>query len=302
MTDLADLFPGFASQWVDTSHGRMFARVGGEGPPLLLVHGYPQTHVMWHRIAPELARRFTLVIPDLPGYGWSYVPRPADDHAPHSKRAWALVLVDLMERLGHVRFAIAGHDRGGRVAYRMALDHPGRLTRIAVLDIVPTHAMWASFDMALATKAYHWPFLAQPHPLPERLIGHDPDFYISWTLASWTGAKSLDAFDPRALDHYRAFYRSPDRLRATCEDYRAGRTMDLAHDEADLAAGRKIGVPLAAIWGGGGFPGAVAGPLEVWRRWATDVRGASVEAGHFLCEEAPDATLAALAPFLAEQA
>ncbi len=298
MPDLADLFPGFASEWIDTGGGRLFARVGGEGPPLLLLHGYPQSHVMWHRLAPELARHFTLVIPDLPGYGWSFVPRPAPDHAPQSKRAWARLLVEMMERLGHVRFGVVGHDRGARAGYRMALDHPGRVERLAVLDIVPTHAMWSAFTPALAMKTYHWLFLAQPHPLPETLIGGHSDFYLDWTLASWTRGHSLDAFDPRALAHYRAAFRSPDRISAACEDYRAGQTLDLAHDQADVEAGKRITVPVLALWGQAGIPGKTTGPLAVWGHWASDLKGEAIDSGHFLAEENPEATLPPLLSFL----
>jgi haloacetate dehalogenase len=298
MPEHADLFPGFASEWVDTQAGRIFARVGGEGPALLLLHGYPQTHVMWHRIAPDFARHFTLIIPDLPGYGWSYVPRPAHDHRPHSKRAWATALVEMMERLGHVRFAVAGHDRGGRTAYRMTLDQPGRISRLAVLDIVPTQAMWSGLTPGLAMKAYHWLFLAQPHPLPETMIGKDPDFYLNWTMSSWAGGHDLAAFDHRALAQYRAAFRSPDRIRSACEDYRAGQTLDLADDQADVDAGKTIGVPVLALWGDAGFPGKTSGPLAIWRQWARDVTGAAVPSGHFLAEENPQATLTHLLPFL----
>jgi haloacetate dehalogenase len=297
MSDLADLFPGFRSEWVETSSGRLFARVGGEGPPLLLIHGYPQTHVMWHRLAPELAKSFHLVIPDLPGYGWSHVPRPAPDHAPHSKRAWAATLVDLMERLGHVRFGVAGHDRGARVGYRMALDHPGRVERLAVLDIVPTHTMWSEFTVKLAMKSYHWLFLAQPSDLPETLIGKDPTFYLDWTIASWSKGRTLEAFDPRALAHYRQSFNSPDRIEAACEDYRAGQTLDLAHDQADVDAGRMISAPVLTLWGAHGFPGETRGPLDIWRKWAGDVDGGPIDSGHFLAEENPAATLPPLLAF-----
>ena len=170
MPDLADLFPGFASHWIDTSAGKIFARSGGSGPPLLLLHGYTETNVMWHRVAPALAARFALVIPDLPGYGWSAVPEADAKHAPYDKRSMAKAMVEVMEKLGHVRFRLAGHDRGGRVAYRLALDHPGRVERMATLDIVPTYDMWHGMDANMAMKVWHWPFLAQPYPLPEMLI------------------------------------------------------------------------------------------------------------------------------------
>ena len=216
MSDLADLYPGFESKWIDTEVGRLFARVGGDGPPLLLLHGYTETNVMWHRVAPALAQRFSLVIADLPGYGWSAAPKADAQHEPDSKRAMARVMVELMERLGHVRFRLAGHDRGGRVAYRLALDHPGRLERLAVLDIVPTYDMWHGMNMNMAMKVWHWPFLAQPYPLPEMLIGKAPVEYLEWKMASWARAKDLSAFDPRALDHYRAAFSDPHRIHAHC--------------------------------------------------------------------------------------
>ncbi len=300
MPDLADLFPGYASHWIETSVGKIFARAGGSGPPLLLVHGYAQTNVMWHRVAPLLARQFAVIVPDLPGYGWSAVPEAKADHSPYDKRSMAAVLVELMEALGHVRFRLAGHDRGGRVAYRLALDHPGRVERLAVLDIVPTYAMWHGMDRNLAMKVWHWTFLAQPHPLPEMLISKDPVGYLDWKMASWTKAKDLSAFDPRALAHYRAFFSSPDRIHATCEDYRAGQSSDLAADEADRAAGKRIGCPVLALWGAVGVPSETAGPLHLWREWANDVAGKPIDSGHFLPEENPEATAEALTAFFAE--
>jgi haloacetate dehalogenase len=300
-SDLADLYPGFASHWIDTSIGKMFARSGGAGPPLLLLHGYSQTNVTWHRVAPELARHFSLIIPDLPGYGWSVAPRASADHEPYSKRAMAAVMIEIMEALGHVRFRLAGHDRGGRVAYRLALDHPGRVERLATLDIVPTHAMWHGMDRNLAMKVWHWLFLAQPHPLPEMLIGKAPVEYLDWKMASWTKAKDLSAFDPRALAHYRAAFSDPSRIHAHCEDYRAGQTSDLAADERDHSAGKKIACPMLALWGAAGIPSETAGPLAIWREWADNVEGQTIDSGHFLAEENPQATAAALLAFFAKK-
>src|SRR6516165_8951333 len=293
MPDLADLYPGFASHWIDTSAGRIFTRGGGKGPPLLLLHGYPQTNVMWHRVAPALAVHFSLIIPDLPGYGWSDAPPSDATHAPYTKRAMAAAMIEAMEALGHARFRLAGHDRGGRVAYRLALDHPGRLEQLAVLDIVPTYTMWHNMDRTLAFKIWHWTFLALPAPFPESVIGRDPVAFLDWKMASWTKSKDLSAFDPRALAHYHAFFSDPLRIHATCEDYRAGRTTDLAFDETDRKAGKKIGCPLLAIWGAAGIPSENT-PLDVWREWADDVRGFPIDSGHFLCEENPQATAKAL--------
>jgi len=298
MSDLADLYPGFASEWINTSLGRIFARVGGSGPPLLLLHGYPQSHVMWHKVAPALAAHFTVIIPDLPGYGWSAAPEANPDHTPYTKRAMAAVMIEVMEAIGFVRFRLAGHDRGGRVAYRLALDHPGRVERLAVLDIVPTLVMWHGMDRHLAMRVWHWTFLAQPHPVPEMLIGKAPVEYLDSQMASWTKSRSLESFDRRALDHYRLCFSDPSRIHASCEDYRAGQSVDLAHDESDRAAGKRIGCPVLALWGKAGIP-SEAGPLAVWREWATEVTGEAIDSGHFVCEENPEPTARALIGFFA---
>jgi haloacetate dehalogenase len=297
MPDLADLYPGYESRWIDTSAGRMFARRGGEGPPLMLLHGYPQTNVMWHRVAPALARRYTLIVADLPGYGWSVAPQSGKGHTPYDKRSMAKIMVEIMEKLGYARFNLAGHDRGGRVAYRLALDHPGRLIKLATLDIVPTYEMWHRMDHTLAMKVWHWPFLAQDYPLPEMLISKAPVEYLDWKMASWTKTKDLSAFDPRALAHYRAFFSDPLRIHATCEDYRAGETTDLACDEADHAARNKIATPMLVLWGTKGIPDA-SGPLAIWRDWAKEITGKPIDSGHFLPEENPEATANAMLEFL----
>jgi haloacetate dehalogenase len=263
----------------------------------MLLHGYAQTCVMWHKVAPELAKRFTLVIPDLPGYGWSDAPGSAKDHAPYTKRAMATAMVDVMGKLGHVRFALAGHDRGGRVAYRLALDNPGRLVKVATLDIVPTWHMWHDLDARLAFRIWHWTFLALPAPGPEVVIGRDAVSFWDWKTAPGTKTKNLSAFDPRALAHYRTFFQDPRRIHATCEDYRAGRTTDLVHDEADRAAGKKIDCPLLALWGASGIPSETKSPLDTWREWANHVRGFAIDCGHYLPEENPDATAKALLEF-----
>jgi haloacetate dehalogenase len=300
MSDLADLFPGFASHWIDTSAGKMFARTGGKGQPLLALHGYPETHVMWHRVAPALAEHFTVVLADLPGYGWSAVPEADKEHAPYTKRAMAAAMIDIMEALGHVRFNLAGHDRGGRVSYRLALDHPGRVEKLAVLDIIPTWNMWNAMDARLAMRAWHWPFLAQPYPLPELLLRNAANEYFDLLTAAWKRGKGT-AFDDRAIAHYRASFTDPLRIHAGCEDYRAGQSTDFQHDEADRKAGKKITCPMLAIWGATGLPSQNA-PLEVWREWAIDVRGFPIESGHFLCEENPEATAKALLDFFLNRA
>jgi haloacetate dehalogenase len=297
MTDLADLFPGFATHWIDTRSGRFFVRSNGDGPPLLLLHGYPQTHVEWHRIAPKLAERFSVFLMDLRGYGWSSAPR-SEKGALYTKRLMAEDAIAVMEQLGHIRFSLVGHDRGGRVGYRLALDHPERLEKLALIDIIPTAARWRSLNAQEALKAYHWTFLAQPEPMPETLIAGAAPFYVDFTLASWTAAKELSAFDPRALAHYRAALNEPTRIHAACEDYRAGATLDRAADEADQAAGRKISTPLLVLWGERGLGGGDAATLDVWRQWAGNVQGRPIAGGHFLPEENPQATLAALLAFL----
>lgn len=297
MTDLADLFPGFDSRWFDTEAGRIFARVGGSGPPVLLLHGFPQTHVEWHRIAPGLARKFTVVAPDLRGYGWSSAPR-SEGGALYAKRRMADDAVKVMEALGFTQFALVGHDRGARVGYRLALDHPGRLSKLVALDIVPTLEVWRGMDALRAMKMYHWLFLAQPAPIPENLIAPAPLDWLDHTLASWTADKTLRAFDARAMAHYRASFSDPSRIHAACEDYRAGASVDRELDEIDHTAGHKIQPPLLVLWGSHGFPAQGRSPLDVWREWAKDARGQAIECGHFLPEEAPEETLAALLAFL----
>lgn len=297
MPELADLFPGFASHRIATSIGEIFARTGGNGPPLLLLHGYTETHVMWHRVAPALAQRFALTIADLPGYGFSAVPQADANHAPYDKRSMAKAMVEVMAKLGHKRFRLAGHDRGGRVAYRLALDHADRVERMATLDIVPTYDMWHGMDSNMAMKVWHWPFLAQPAPLPEMLIEKAPVEYLEWKLASWAKAKNLSAFDPRALEHYRVSFSDPARIHAQCEDYRAGYGADLANDEADRAAGKTIACPLLALWGGVGIANETGGPLEIWRQWAPQAKGKPIDSGHFLAEENPHGTATAMLDF-----
>lgn len=281
------MFEGFETQEIQTGRGSVHARVGGAGPPLLLLHGYPETHLMWHAAAPLLAERFTVVVADLSGYGDSLRPAPAADHAPHSKRALALDQLQAMASLGHERFAVAGHDRGGRVAYRMALDHPDRVSAIAVLDIVPTAEVWARADDRLALVYWHWGFLAQPAPLPERLIAGAPDAYFEHQLRSMGLGHADDRYPEPVLAAYRAQLANPDAVEAMCEDYRAGATIDRRLDEADR--GRRIDCPVLVLWGTRGALEPLYGDvLDVWRAWARDVRGHGVEASHFLVEDRPE--------------
>jgi haloacetate dehalogenase len=265
--------------------------VGGSGPPLLLLHGYPQTHAMWHKVAPALAERCTVVASDLRGYGDSSTPPTTHDHAPYSKRVTAADQVAMMDALGFASFHLAGHDRGGRVGHRMALDHPDRVRSLAVLDIAPTYAMYHSTDMTFARAYYHWFFLIQPHDLPERMIGADREWFLRRKLGRWAGDES--AFTPEAVDEYvRCF--TPATVHASCEDYRASASIDLEHDRADLDAGRRITCPLLALWGADGFVGRHHDVVGEWRAWADDVRGWALPGGHFLPEEAPEQTRDAL--------
>jgi haloacetate dehalogenase len=297
---MSSLFPGFSERRIATRGAEIFLRTGGNGPPLMLIHGFPQTHAMWHRLAPELARHFTLVIPDLRGYGFSSCPANDSGNRAYSKRAMGEDLFEVMTVLGFPRFGVAGHDRGGRVAYRMALDSPQRISALMVLDIIPTFDMWQSLDAAFAMKTYHWLFLAQPHPLPEMLIEQAPIAFLDYTLASWTKSGNLAAFHDDALAEYRLHYATPEHVHATCNDYRAGWTYDYKADEADRKTGRLIQCPTLSIWGDEGIPREVEGTLEPWKTWCTDVRGNSVDSGHFVAEENPHATLGLLMTFLNE--
>lgn len=300
MSNIDSLFPGFTSHWVDGPVGKIFARAGGEGPPLVLIHGFPQTHAQWHKIAPELAKTHRVVCLDLRGYGWSSAPHGDGGKELYTKRGMGEDVVAVMQALGHARFAVIGHDRGARVAYRLALDHPGRVERLALLDIIPTLSMWEGMNAARAMQVYHWTFLAQPEPVPENLVKADPTGWLDHTIASWTRAKKLDAFNPLAMQAYEESFSDPTRIHAACEDYRAGATTDLAHDEADRAAGKTILCPVFALWGEGGIPAKGASPLEIWRAtFAPQAEGTGIESGHFVAEENPEDTLAALKPFLA---
>ncbi|MEW5424291.1 alpha/beta fold hydrolase [Amorphus sp. 3PC139-8] len=297
MAELPELFPGFRSEMVDGDGVKIHCRIGGDGPPLVCLHGFPQTHAMWHKLAPALAARYTVVLPDLRGYGASGLAATGSDFTAYSKREMAKDVVAVMNRLGFSRFRLAGHDRGARVAYRLAFDFPEAVEKLALLDIIPTAAMWDGMTVERAMSAYHWLFLAQHEPLPELLIARAPVQYLDHTLASWTKSHNLTSFDDRALAHYRAFYGQAERVHATCEDYRAGASIDWDIDRADQEAGRKITTPTFVLWGSHGIPGGGNGPLQVWQNWAETVDGHEIDSGHFLCEEAPDETLAALLLF-----
>lgn len=291
------LFDGFETHDVDVDGVRVHARVGGSGPPLLLLHGYPQTHVMWHRLAPELARDHTVIVPDLRGYGDSGKPAAGPDHAEYGKRAMAHDVAGLMTALGHDTFAAAGHDRGARVLHRLCLDHPERVTRAAVLDIVPTRHLFGHVDRDFATIYYHWFFLAQPAPLPERLIGGDPGWFLREKLQRWSAVP--DSFAPEAVEEYVRCFSDPATIAASCEDYRAGASIDLVHDDEDAAAGNLVRCPLLVVWGERGFVGQKYDVLDVWRQYATDVSGTSLDCGHFVVEEEPLGSAKVLTQFFA---
>jgi haloacetate dehalogenase len=290
------MFDGFRSQRLSTGGPAIHARIGGDGPPVLLLHGYPQSHVMWHRIAPKLAERFTVVCPDLRGYGDSGKPPGDPEHAVYAKRSMARDQVEAMAALGFERFALVGHDRGARVAHRLCLDHPERVERVALLDIVPTLTVFETAGQAVATGYYHWFFLIQPNGLPEHLIGLDPDYFLDRKLAHWSGAGAQ--FHPDAVAEYKRCFRDTACIHATCEDYRAAASIDLAHDRDDRDRGRKVACPMLVLWGLKGFMERHYDVLATWREKAEDVRGHALPCGHFLAEEAPEETLAALLPFL----
>jgi haloacetate dehalogenase len=288
-----DLFQGFESGRADLGGLGIHYRVGGNGPPLLLLHGYPQTHVMWHKVGPALSRYFTVVCPDLRGYGDSDKPTSDDTHAAYSKRAMAEDQAGLMRSLGFDRFCVAGHDRGGRVTHRLTLDHPNRVTAAAVLDIVPTRTVFHTTDQRLATAYYHWFFLIQPDGLPERMIGADPDYYLTEKLERW--GRTPDAYDPAAVSEYLRCFRRADTVRATCEDYRAAASIDLVHDEQDIE--HRIQCPLLVLWGTKGLMEALYDVPATWRDRAVSVTAEGISCGHFLPEEAPTETATALKAF-----
>ncbi|MDP6474215.1 MAG: alpha/beta hydrolase [Alphaproteobacteria bacterium] len=287
------MFRNFEHQMIDAAGVEINFVRGGKGPPVLLLHGYPQSHAMWHQVAPVLAQHFTVVAADLRGYGDSAKPEAGTDHYGYSKRASAADQVALMAALGFEKFALVGHDRGARVAHRLALDHAERVQRLALIDIVPTYTAFADTDMEKAMGYYHWFFLCQPFDLPERLIGADPTYYLHWCLKSWGGGR-LDYFSPPAMAEYERCFADPAVIHASCEDYRAGATIDLEHDAEDLT--RKIACPTLALWGN--RLDKWYDVAEVWRARAETVTGGVLDGGHFLPEELPEEVTRALFFFL----
>ena len=289
------MIDGFSERRIATGEVELNVAIGGAGPPLVCLHGYPQSHLTWRKVAPALAERYTVVLPDLRGYGASEIVASDDAHFNYSKRVMARDVVALMAALGYGRFFLAGHDRGGRVAYRLALDAPERVAAIATLDIVPTLENWEAMDYRRAYSAYHWQFLAQPAPLPERLIGSDPEWYCAQQIGTWLEDRS--ATDEAALDAYCKAFARPGAVHAACEDYRAGYTCDLEADRADRDGGKKIEAPLLVLWGAGHDGKRSPHFPKLWERWATDLTTMPIRSGHFLMEEAPVETAAALRGF-----
>ncbi len=285
---------------IDVGETTIFVRSAGTGPPVLLLHGFPQTHLMWRAVAPVLARRCFVVCADLRGYGRSSRPPSAPDHAPYAKRTMAQDMVRLMARLGCERFSVAGHDRGGRVAYRLALDHPERVRRVAVLDVVPTHAAWQHANAEFALAFWPWSLLAQPEPLPERILAAAADAIVDQALGSW--GSPAHVFPPAVRGAYLEALADASHAHAICEEYRAAATVDRDHDRLDAAAGRRIACPLLVLWSRRGplehWYAEHGGPLGVWNAWADDVQGRSLDAGHFFPEEQPDETAEELRRFL----
>ena len=286
------MFEGFSETFIETSGARIRVRHGGSGPPLLLLHGNPQTSAMWRHVAARLADRFTCVCPDLRGYGYSSKPGPGDRHENYAKRAMALDMVEVMEALGHRRFHLCGHDRGGRVAHRLAYDHPDRVTRLAVLDIVPTREMYAATDETLAKAYWHWFFMILPHPMPEEMMAANPDQFWLRKCARQGGDVSIFG---DALEEYLVAFRDPETIRGSCEDYRAAATIDIEHDNAETG---RLRMPLLCLWGEKGVIGRLD-PLAMWRKRAEDVRGRSLPCGHYMPEELPDEIADELAGFFA---
>jgi haloacetate dehalogenase len=286
------MFEGFERSRVEAGGASINVVRGGEGPPVLLLHGSPQTLVMWHLIAPHLAEAFTVIATDLRGYGDSSKPESTPDHEHYSKRAMAEDQISVMRQLGFESFALVGHDRGGRVGYRMALDHPEVVTRLAVLDIVPTWEALSRADMAFGLAYWHWFFLAQPFDLPESMLAPEPE------KALFRGGS--EAIAPEAMNEYVRCLRDPAAIHATCEDYRAAATLDYEHDAKDRESGRRMACPLLALWGRKGFLEGHYDVLDLWRGWARDVRGRALDCGHYIPEEVPEETYAELHTFLRE--
>ena len=288
------MFEGFDHHQIEAGETTINLVKGGDGPPLLLLHGYPQTHTIWHKIAPRLAEEFTVVAADLRGYGDSGKPHGDAEHLAYSKRSMAQDQVEVMEQLGFDSFFLVGHDRGARVSHRLTKDHPQRVRKLALLDIIPTHRMFQVVNKEMATNTYHWFFLIQPYDFPERVIGADADYSIRSRFLRVNNAATV--FPPEAIEEYVRCFCDPAAIHGACEDYRAGASIDLVHDEADLE--QKVTCPLFVLWSATGYMGRTQDVLQVLRDYATDVRGHSLSCGHYLAEEMPEETYSAIRGFL----
>jgi len=288
------MFEGFSKQTITVDGVDIFCRVGGDGPPLLMLHGYPQTHVMWHKVVPELSKHFTCVCPDLRGYGASAKPPTTADHAPYSKRAMAADMIGVMKALGFDTFRVLSHDRGSRVAHRMALDWPLQVERMVILDIAPTREMYAGTTDSFARTYWHWFFLIQPAPLPEDAILADPEAFVRRKCGSW--GSGGEALTEEALQAYIEGFSDPATIHAACEDYRAAATIDIEHDNAD--GGKKVTCPIQVLWGSKGAIEAHFDCLSLWRQRAENVIGETIPCGHYIAEERPEDLLRISMPFL----
>ena len=290
------MFERFENLQIDANGTTINLVKGGSGPPILMLHGYPQTHAMWNKIAPRLAEDFTVVCPDLRGYGDSAKVEGDPDHINYSKRVMAQDQVDVMQNLGFEQFYLVGHDRGGRVSHRLTKDHPDNVVKLVTLDIIPTRTMFQIVNKDFATNTYHWFFLIQPYDFPERVIGADPEFYAG---RGFNRVKDADTvFTPEALNDYLRCFNNPGTIHAVCEDYRAGASIDLVHDDADFE--QKVNCPMLAMWSSTGYVGRTQDVLKIWQNYATDVRGKSLTCGHYIAEEMPDEAYAAIKEFLSE--
>ncbi len=290
------MFPAsFKQQMIQVNDVELNVVIGGEGPPLFLLHGFPQTNVIWHRVAPELARHFSLVMPDLRGYGNSAAPPSDPEHQCYSKREMAKDIIALADHFGIERFALAGHDRGGRVGYRLVLDHPDRVTKYCAIDIVPTLDVWEEMDTAATVSAFHWPFLAASAPLPEELIEQNPTLFYRLLLERW--ASDIGKLDPEAVQVYLDQYRDPRKIHAQCEDYRAGATVDRLYDQANREAGDQLDCPVLVLWSTGYLSDKANSPIQTWRKWAAEVTEKPIDCGHFIVEEEPQLAAKALVEF-----
>ena len=287
----------FKAQKIKTSGAKINVKIAGNGPPVLFLHGYPQTHMIWHKVAPELSRHYTVVLTDLRGYGDSSKPKSDINHTVYSKREMALDQVEVMQDLGFKKFSVVGHDRGARVAHRILIDHKNFIKKAVVMDIVPTLTMYEETNRDFAYNYYHWFFLTQPFDFPEKLIGMDPKYYLQKKIKSW--GKNKGFITQEAFKEYLRCFSNPETIHASCEDYRASNTIDLQHDKYDY--GTKTDVPLLVLWGSDAFVGSHYNVLDVWKKYANNVKGQSLPGGHYIPEEAPKETIKVLMDFLSEK-